>query len=122
MYWSDRVVGTYANLIICDGMRLNGSIHGGLSRYQPDDKVPSPRSKGCDLLSYESTDGAKARGKAESLRAQVRDILSQEQLLHLKRPFCEDRSGATNKRIRKGRRPRERPKSLSARWLRSPQK
>ena len=121
VYWSDRCVGSPSKLIFYDSLRLHGSIVGGVPPYRPEDKVPPPWSNGCDLLFYERINPAKARTNAEWIRAEIHNVLSQEQLLHSKRPFCEDPISASNKKPKKSP-ARDRPKSLSPRWLRSGQK
>ncbi|KAL8825668.1 MAG: hypothetical protein Q9191_004272 [Dirinaria sp. TL-2023a] len=121
VYWSDRSVGDPSKLIIYDGMRLNGSVIGGVPPYRSEDKVPPPWSNGCDLLFFERINPAKARINAEWIRAEINNVLSQEQLLHPKRSFCQDSSSASNKRP-KNSPGRVRSKSLSPRQLRSQRK
>lgn len=105
LYWSDRESGDGENLIVYDGMMLQGSIIGGVPPYEPHNAVPPPWSEGCDVLFYERIYPEKAHLNANVIRAKIDDILSQEQLPdQLKRRHSEEseESSGSNKKLRNG--------------------
>ena len=85
LYWSDRSSGEGENLMMYDGLRLNGSILGGVPSHAPRNAVPPPWSQGCDILFYERIYPEKAQVKADTIRTMIDDILEYEQLPGSKR-------------------------------------
>ena len=104
LYWSDRDSGDGDNLIVYDGMNLQGSIVGGVPPYEPYNAVPPPCSQGCDVLFYERIYPEKAHLNAEAIRAKIDDILNQEQLPGQKRRHSEESSeeSGSKKKVRNG--------------------
>lgn len=104
LYWSDRDSGDGENLIFYDGMKLQGSVIGGVTPYEPHNAVPPPWSQGCDVLFYERIYPEKAHLNANAIRAKIDDILNQEQLPGQKRRHCEEseESSGSNKKVRNG--------------------
>jgi len=104
LYWSDRDRGDGNNLIVYDGMNLQGSIVGGVPPYEPYNAVPPPWSQGCDVLFYERIYPEKAHLNAEAIRAKIDDILNQEQLPGQKRRHSEESSeeSGSKKKVRNG--------------------
>ena len=89
LYWSDRSNGDGDNLMVYDGMRLNGSIIGGVPPYHPYNAVPPPWSQGCDVLFYERVYPEIAQVKANAIRTMMDDILEQEHMSGSKRRYSE---------------------------------
>ena len=75
--------------MVYDGMRLNGSIIGGVPPYHPYNAVPPPWSQGCDVLFYERVYPEKAQVKANAIRTMMDDILDQEHMSGSKRRYSE---------------------------------
>lgn len=104
LYWSDRDSGDGDNLMVYDGMKINGSIIGGVPPYSPHNAVPPPWSQGCDVLFYERIYPEKARLNADTIREKIDDILDQEKLPGQKRRLSEksEESLGSNKKVRNG--------------------
>lgn len=90
LYWTDRDSGTSENMIVYDGMRLGGSLIGGVPVLNTKNAVPEPWSRGCDVLFYERIYPEKAQANAEDIRIKCDDILAQAQLAGTKRQHNEE--------------------------------